>query len=91
MSAPPTDKSIFKDEKFLNLLEAAPDTMVIVDGQGSIVLVNSQLETLFGWARAEVRGGPVEILIPNRYHGKHEKHRTGCFSDLRVRLIGSNL
>jgi len=91
MSAPPTDRSIFKDEKFLSLLEAAPDAMVIVDGQGRIVLVNSQLEKLFGWSRAEVQGQPVEILIPARYHGKHEKHRTGYFSDLRMRSMGNNL
>jgi PAS domain S-box-containing protein len=81
----------FSDERFLNLLEAAPDAMVIVNNHGTIVLVNSQLEKLFGWPRAEVQGKPVEILIPIRYRDRHENHRTGYFSDLRVRPMGSNL
>ncbi len=81
----------FNDEKFLNLLEAAPDAMVIVDDRGTIVLVNSQLEKLFGWPRTEVQGQPVEILIPKRFHDKHKKHRTKYFSELRVRPMGSNL
>lgn len=81
----------FNDEKFLNLLEAAPDAMIIVDNRGMMVLANSQLEKLFGWSRDEVRGQPVEILIPKRFHGKHVKHRKGYFSDLRVRPMGSML
>ncbi len=85
------DKSIIKDRKFLSLLEAAPDAMVIVDSKGIILLVNSQLTTLFGWQAPELLGQPVEILIPHRYHGKHTKHRAGYFSDLRVRPMGSNL
>jgi PAS domain S-box-containing protein len=81
----------FKDDKFLNLLEAAPDAMLIVDNQGIIVRANSQLEKLFGWPRAEVQGQPVEILVPKRYRDKHEIHRTGYFADLRARPMGGQL
>lgn len=85
------DKSIIKDGKFLSLLEAAPDAMVIVDNEGIIRLVNSQLINLFGWQNLEILGQPIEALVPHRYHDKHEKHRTGYFSDLRVRPMGSDL
>jgi PAS domain S-box-containing protein len=81
----------FQDQKFLTLLEAAPDAMIIVDGKGTILLANSQLEKLFGWPRARIQGEPVEILIPERYHSKHRKHRAGYFSDPRVRPMGSML
>jgi PAS domain S-box-containing protein len=81
----------FQDQKFLTLLEAAPDAMVIVDGKGIILLANSQLEKLFGWPRAKIQGEPIEILIPERYHGKHRKHRVGYFSDPRVRPMGDML
>jgi len=84
-------KPIIRDKKFLSLLEAAPDAMVIVDYDGVILLVNSQLEKLFGWQRSKVLGQPVEVLIPHRYHNKHKKHRAGYFSDRRVRPMGSNL
>ncbi len=86
-SAPGRDLE-FQDQKFLALLEAAPDAMVIVDGGGVIVLANLQLEKLFGWPRAEILGKPVEVLIPNRYHAKHQAHRAEYFSDLRVRPMG---
>lgn len=82
---------MFKDQKFLHLLEAAPDAMVIVDGKGTIALVNSQFEKMFGWSRSEVQGQPIEMLIPERYHQKHKHHRNGYFSDMRVRPMGNVL
>lgn len=65
--------------------------MVIVDGKGVVALANSQFEKLFGWAHKKIQGQPIESFVPLRYHNKHEKYRSGYFSDMRVRPMGSNL
>ena len=79
------------EEKVRGLLESAPDAMVIVDGRGEIILVNSQTETLFGYTRAELLGKPVEILMPDRFRGTHPAHRAGYFAGPRVRPMGAGL
>jgi PAS domain S-box-containing protein len=79
------------EQKFKDLLEAAPDAMVIVGRKGDIVLVNSQTEKLFGYQRKELLGELVEMLVPERYRANHPAHREGFFAYPRARSMGAGL
>jgi len=77
--------------RFQSLLEAAPDAIVVVDQDGKIVLVNAQLEKLFGYRREELLDQKMEILVPQRFRDRHPAHRTGFFNEPRVRPMGEGL
>ena len=86
-----TERKRLEERRAADLLEAAPDGMVVVDQRGRIVLINAQTEKLFGYEREEILGQPVEVLIPHRFHERHQAHRVTFFSDLRARPMGANL
>ncbi len=77
--------------QFRQLMESAPDAMVIVNQQGIITLVNAQTEKLFGYARTELLGKPVEILMPESYRGNHQHHRASYFNVPHTRPMGVSL
>lgn len=75
----------------LDLLESAPDAMLIVDQEGRMVLVNSQTVHLFGWRREDLLGRPVEMLVPERFRNRHPTHRSHFFTQPRRRPMGAGL
>jgi len=79
------------EKRFRSLLEAAPDAMVVTDLEGRIVWLNSQTERLFGYARAELIGRPVETLVPERFREAHEFVRTGYAGQPHYRDVGTAL
>ena len=82
----------YSEEKTLHaLLQSAPDAMVIADRDGVIGMINTQTEKLFGYARAELVGQKVELLIPERFRDRHPRLRDELIASRRQRPAGSGL
>ena len=76
-------------EFYGQLLDAAPDAMVVVGDDGRIDLVNIQTETLFGYTRSELVGRQLDMLIPERFRHSHGAHLTRYFASPGARAMGS--
>jgi len=79
------------EAKFRDLLESTPDSIIMTNPTGRIVLANSQAENLFGYDHGELIGQPVELLLPSRFRSGHLGFRTKYLADPRPRLIGAGL
>jgi PAS domain S-box-containing protein len=88
---PPTPGQMTAEDVFHQLLETAPDGIVVVNQEGSIVLVNAQTEKMFGYHREEMLEQPIEILVPERFRGRHPGHRSGFFNRPQARPMGQTL
>ncbi|MCB0047546.1 MAG: PAS domain S-box protein [Caldilineaceae bacterium] len=74
-----------------SLLESMPLAVVTTDDRGRILYTNSRLDELFGYARGELLGHSIEILMPERFRTLHEEHRTRYMDTPHVRGMGSGM
>jgi protein-histidine pros-kinase len=79
------------ERRLHGVLESAPDAMVILADDGRIVSVNAQTENLFGYAREELVGRPVEVLVPERFRARHPEHRGQFVSQPNARRMGAGI
>lgn len=70
-------------------VEAAPEGMILVDAQGRILFASRETERIFGYSLVELGGMPVELLLPERYRGRHTGHRSDFLADPKARSMGS--
>ncbi|CAN5808683.1 hypothetical protein BH11MYX4_BH11MYX4_59900 [soil metagenome] len=77
--------------RFSGFVEVAPDAVVIADRDGLVVLVNAAAEKLFGYARDELVGQPIEVLVPPRMRTRHPAHRAAYMNHPNVRPMGWDL
>jgi PAS domain S-box-containing protein len=74
-----------------SLFEAAPDGILLVDQDGTILRLNQQVEKLFGYERGELLGKPIESLLPERFRRIHRSHRADYNREPRLRQMGAEL
>ncbi len=80
------------DEQTLrNIIEAAPDGILVVDAGGRIQIVNGQVERLFGYTRDELIGELVELLVPDDRHTAHVQYRAAYDEHAAIRPMGTGL
>lgn len=83
------------DENSINLamqvIENAPDAMLVVNERGTIEFVNESALALFGYTRNELLGERVSKLIPQRYWQVHDAHRAEYIANPEKRKMGEHL
>jgi PAS domain S-box-containing protein len=75
-------------ELFRLAVDAAPNGMVVIDADGTIVLANAHMVQQFGYAKDELLGQPVEMLVPERLRTRHPDYRAGFFAAPQARPMG---
>lgn len=87
----PAPRQLLQEDASHILLEALPDALLIVNGDGHIVLANSQAEKLFGYEHNALIGHSIELLVPERFREAHVVHRGDYCKNPYTRPMGPEL
>jgi hypothetical protein len=77
------------EQRLRAAVESSPSGLLMTDGAGRVVLVNREIERLFGYSREELLGQSVEVLVPERFRGAHSGFRATFHGDPRIRSMGA--
>src|SRR5215218_4503778 len=66
-----------------HLLRSSPDALVVIDDQGAIRFANDTTTDLFGYAPEQLLGQRIDMLVPERFRGRHGKHVSGFVHEPR--------
>ncbi|HET7038807.1 MAG TPA: PAS domain S-box protein, partial [Gemmatimonadales bacterium] len=70
-------------------VESSPSGLLMVDADGRIVLLNREIERLFGYAREELLGRPVDLLVPAQFRSLHPDYRSKFLRQPMTRAMGA--
>ncbi|MBB2495718.1 PAS domain S-box protein [Aquipseudomonas ullengensis] len=73
---------------YRGIIESAPDGMLVIDMHGKLVMANSQIDAMFGYAPGELIGQPIEVLVPHAIRGAHVALRDGFIGEGGTRRMG---
>lgn len=79
------------EARLRSLFEFSPDAILVIDEKGKITEANAQVDSFFGYSRAELIGKTVELLIPEKFRQEHPGHRKEYSAQPRVRAMGAGL
>lgn len=82
---------LVSEAKLSSYFESASQAIIAVSAEGRIVLVNRRTEGMFGYARDELLGQELEILLPERDRAVHASHRAHFFAEPHTRAMGVGL
>ncbi len=78
------------EARFRQVVESAPNGILMVRADGTITLVNAQIERLFGYSREELVGQAIDLLLPPGMRGSHAQNVARFFAAPSARAMGAN-
>jgi PAS domain S-box-containing protein len=79
----------FSRRRFEQIVEMAPNGIIMVDSTGTMLLLNRRVEEIFHYSRGEMLGESIDVLVPERFRGRHSQQIKEFFADPQARFMGS--
>lgn len=81
----------FEDETTSILIESFAEAFLVINERSIVMLVNRRFVDLFGYAKEEIVGQQLNLIIPERFRSLHTEHTRNYFASPHVRPMGQGL
>lgn len=82
------DQADYAERRFEALLNAAVDSIVVIDHRGVIETINRAAEKMFGYRTDEIVGRNVSMLMPEPFRHEHDRYLANYLETGEARIIG---
>lgn len=84
-------RQFFKDDTTTLLIESFAEAFLVINEKSTVMLVNRRFAELFGYAKDEIVGQQLDLIIPGRFRAVHNEHTRNYFNSPHVRPMGRGL
>lgn len=85
------ERRTMAEKQLVDIIQATPDAMLLIDQNAEIRLVNNQAERIFGYTSEELTGQNLVTLIPEQWREKHGSHIKMYFTRPSLRQVGFDI